>query len=245
MRVLCQVTWPQSTAFKANSDNFVGVFSEKIAEEYPSYSAPQGGGLALTFGPAQPIALNNEMIHQFATWDGEWKVSLTNQFLALETSNYSDRLDFLARLRRVLFALDSALPIKYTQRIGFRYTNRLDGIRSQSLTELVDTALLGASALAPKGSTVHHNYSECLYELEDTKLLARWAFLPPGGSIDPTIEPINEATWVLDLDAFSESRLPFSPAGIALVADSLAESGYQFFRRSTTDQFVKAFGGSA
>ena len=75
-------------------------------------------------------------------------------------------------------------------------------------------------------------------------MLARWGLLPPGGTVDPAaIEPIEEPSWILDLDTSSSEPSPFEPASILSDARAYAERTYCFFRWVVTVEFLRLFGG--
>jgi uncharacterized protein (TIGR04255 family) len=76
-------------------------------------------------------------------------------------------------------------------------------------------------------------------------LRVRWGWLPAGVALDPNgLEPVDEPSWVLDLDAFREGERPFEPGAIVAEAQALAERAYGFYRWSVTDAFLTRFGGT-
>ena len=78
---------------------------------------------------------------------------------------------------------------------------------------------------------------------EDKRLSVRWGKLEKQQTYDPTcITPINEDSWVLDLDAFINKNQNFNKEEIVTQSKDLASYIYQFFRWSVEDDFLKAYG---
>ncbi len=72
-----------------------------------------------------------------------WRVSLGVDFVTLETSRYSSRDDFLARLRTVLEIVEANLQPASAQRVGLRYIDRLEGKAMDRLSDLIQPSVLG------------------------------------------------------------------------------------------------------
>ena len=67
----------------------------------------------------QPTVVN----YQFLTAAGDWKVNLTNTFLALATPVYTTWEDFARKLDEVLAQFVAIYHPAYFERIGLRYIN--------------------------------------------------------------------------------------------------------------------------
>jgi uncharacterized protein (TIGR04255 family) len=62
--------------------------------------------------------------------------------------------------------------------------------------------------------------------------------------VDPAaIEPIDEPSWVLDLDMFDANPCPFDVAAALGRSRSFAERIYTVFRWAVTDRFLVRYGG--
>jgi uncharacterized protein (TIGR04255 family) len=184
-------------------------------------------------------------IFQLRSADEVWRISLSETFVTLETSSYTSREDFCGRLVTILAALEKVAEIPFVTRVGFRYINRVDNPDDFSrLSELVERAVLGGAAV-PLGDRARmvHTLSEAVYEVGDVSLLVRWGQLPPGATIDPSVEASANPSWILDLDAFRESRLEFEPSPLGDHARTLSAVAYRFFRWATTGEFLRRFGG--
>lgn len=105
--------------------------------------------------------------------------------------------------------------------------------------------MLGVAGTAA-GKQANLSISEALFDLPNhaAQMRARWGILPAGGTVDPAaIEPIDDQSWILDLDIFNAGSRPFESDGILSEARSFAERIYSFFRWAVTDEFLRQYGG--
>lgn len=238
-RVLAQVRFPE--VLKIEQREFVSNFQESIRTKYPVLRPEQTQLSVLS--QAGFVPAKTQLAWRFSDVDSHWRVSLTPEFLALETTNYSSRTDFIARLREVLTALDEHVGPKLIDRLGVRYIGRITGSSVDEITSLVRPEVRGISGTSI-GNRALHALSEAMFEWNGARFVARWGRLSPGKTTDPTaIEPINEKSWILDLDVFSAAPIKFTVDQVAEDARRYAERAYTFFRWAVTDDFLKRFGG--
>jgi uncharacterized protein (TIGR04255 family) len=98
----------------------------------------------------------------------------------------------------------------------------------------------------PMAAYAQHALSESLLTIPGTsaQLLARWGKIPPHMTTDPAaIEPVEQSSWILDLDMFSLEPRPFDPAALVDEARIYAERIYTLFRWAVTDKFLRQYGG--
>jgi uncharacterized protein (TIGR04255 family) len=129
-------------------------------------------------------------------------------------------------------------------RLGVRYIDRIQGDDVKSLAKLVHPDALGVMASSLGTHVKQLALTEALLSTEWGNIHARWARLPPQSTFDPAaIAPIEEDSWVLDLDAYTENGLPFDASRIVDRAQLFAERIYALFRWSVNDDFLRHFGG--
>jgi len=220
---------------------FIGPFQEAIRETNPSLRQER-----MVVGPQGPAPVQEHVAWRFSDIEEEWRVSLAPEFLALETTAYTSRQDFLARLQAAIEALHVHIKPAALERLGLRYIDRVADDALEEITRLVQPEVLGilASPLADRAS---HSLCETLFDLpnDHEKLLARWGRIPVNGTVDPAaIEPLPQASWILDLDMFSNKRRMFLPDDIVADAERYAERLYTFFRWVVTDDFLARYGGT-
>lgn len=237
IRVVAQVRFPSILAITEQS--FVAGFQESIRNTYPILRPEQSQSFAFTPMGVQPV--KPEVTWRFFSDPEEtWRVSLTPTFLSVETTRYTCREDFVARLRVVVAALQAKFDPKFTERIGVRYINRLSGQEMTQLSTFVRPELLG---LLGQGGNVLHQMSEMMAEVEGTRLAARWGSLPVGTTYD--IDPITTESWLLDIDSFVEKIEDAAVDSIVARAVDLSEKAYTFFRWVMTPEFIASRGEGA
>ena len=76
------------------------------------------------------------------------------------------------------------------------------------------------------------------------RLQVRSGLLPPGMAFDPSLAPLSEPSWVLDMDAFTvQAGFAFEPNALTAKLRTYAETCYSFFRFATTEAFQDAHCG--
>lgn len=123
IEVICQLRFPTILSISAKEP---AEFQEAIRAEFPRYARNleklppkvigQPGAMKLE---EQPTVVN----YQFLTAAGDWKVNLTNTFLALATPVYTTWEDFARKLDEVLAQFVAIYHPAYFERIGLRYIN--------------------------------------------------------------------------------------------------------------------------
>jgi uncharacterized protein (TIGR04255 family) len=221
--------------------DFIAPFQEAIRGAYPVLRLEHAQSIVIA--PINVAPMKSQPAWRFMEVDQRWRVSLTPEFLALETTAYTSRADFLARLRQALDALAKHVKPSLADRLGVRYIDRITGNAIANITSLVRQEVRGIAG-TPLESNALHSLTESVLEVGDARLLARWGKLPPNGTVDPgAIEPINEDSWILDLDMFTADPRPFDVDRIVSEAQKFAERLYAMFRWAVTDEFLRLYGG--
>ena len=240
--VLIQLKFPIVAAL-AKLDS-VEPFQKALERRYPILRPEQS--LDVIVGPqGAQLRPGEGKIWRFYEKGGSWRVSLSTEFLALETRQYGSRADLVARFKEVLDALRGTVQPAVYERLGLRFVNRLKGKELSELPRLVHPELVGISATSFSPARLVHSVCETSFVIGEDAMNARWGLLPPGGTPDPgMIEAIKEPTWLLDMDAFTSKGGDFAVDAIADKATHFAERIYSFFRWSVTDEFLTRFGGT-
>lgn len=240
VRVIAQVRFPLVIA--VGQRDFIGPFQEAVRAAYPILRQEQTQGITVTVAGVAPVQA--QPAWRFTDIQGHWRVSLTPEFLALETTAYTSRSDFFRRLRDLIVALDEHVGPKLVDRLGVRYIDRISGDALNDISKLVRAEVRGIAG-TPAFTHVQHALTEAVFVLDSARVLARWGRLPSGATVDPTaIEPISEPSWILDLDMFSAEPYPFNVDRVVDDANRFAERIYTFFRWAVTDDFLRRYGGS-
>jgi uncharacterized protein (TIGR04255 family) len=243
VRVLAQIRFPVLLSVVEPAS--VAPFQEQIRSTYPL--AEQELVQRINMGAETleaSIKTTAESIWRFQDRDRQWRASLSPSFLALETTLYTSRKDFLGRLIDLVSALEATLNPRVTTRVGLRYIDRIDGHAVTMIRDLIRSEILGSYALfAP---AVRHILANAEFRTEEgATISARWGMLPANGTIDPNVlEPTATRSWVLDLDMYTNDQGDFAAASLAPLLERFAERIYSVFRFMVTDKFLDHYGRS-
>lgn len=242
VRVIAQVRFPLIASMEKRE--FIAPFQEAIRKKYPALRPEQNRGVV--FGPQGGVLDSRaNTIWRFYEATGPWSVTLGPEFLALETRTYTSRDDFLQRLGFVLQALETHVDPGVIDRLGVRYIDRVSGEDLDILPALVRSEVAGILC-TPLAEYALLALSESLFVLPDGegKVTARWGQVPPGGTVDPAaVDIIDEASWLLDIDAFKVETRALEVDAIVDQARAFAERIYSIFRWVVTDEFLRRYGG--
>jgi uncharacterized protein (TIGR04255 family) len=239
VRVIAQLRFPE--ILSVEQGDFVAPFQEAIRATYGVLRKEQTLGFVM--GPSGPLPGKPQLAWRFTDTDGNWRVSLTPEFLALETTKYTSRSDFLRRLQLVVAAVVEHIAPSQIDRLGVRYIDRITGADVDDLNKLVRPEVCGISGTNAAGHAVH-SLSESVFTLPEAGVTARWGRIPPGATVDPAaVEPVDEKSWILDLDMYSSRPMPFVVKDVLAKAESYSERIYAIFRWAVTKDFLVRFGG--
>jgi uncharacterized protein (TIGR04255 family) len=239
VRVIAQVRFPVVAAVEQRE--FVAEFQKSLRTAYPVLREETARRF-IVHG-SDPAVFHPSRVWRFEDDEGRWRLSLMSDSLALETTAYSSRSDFLRRFDAALRCLEQHVKPARRDRLGIRYIDRITGEAAADIARLVRAEVRGIVG-TPLGPRAVHSLSESLFDLDDLRLLARWGRLPPNVTVDPAaIEPVGESSWLLDLDAFADAPAAFSVDSIGRDARRFAERIYAFFRWAVTEEFLRKYGG--
>ena len=245
VRVIAQVRFPLIASLEKRE--FIGSFQEAIRGVYPVLRPEESRGVVL--GPQGVIDARSNTSWRFTEASGPWRVTLAPDFLALDTTRYSSRDDFMRRLEVVLQALKDHVDPKVIDRLGVRYIDRVSG--EQDLTDLPKLVRPEVAGIlgSPLSEHARHAISENVFVLPEDggQATVRWGLLPAQSTVDPGgLDPIDEASWILDTDAFQSfpaGTRELSVNSVVEQARGFAERIYSIFRWAVTDEFLRRFGG--
>lgn len=252
VRVVSQVRFAPILAIRL-PEKLVG-FQEAIRSTYPFLSEERLQHIVFIAPSAMPKAQEG-LIWRFADKESkwEWRVSLGTDFVALETTAYVSREHFLQRLAVVVRGVETTFGPSQAQRIGLRYVDQLTKGALDRIDELIRPKILGVlhsekstkKVTAPVlGAAIVHVMTEAQFQAIEGRIQARWGYLPEKATFDPdALEPIEEPSWVLDLDMFTTESHPFTEEEIVGTATKFAERVYAVFRETVTPEFLRYYGG--
>jgi len=239
VRVVTQLRF--STIASLTRMEFIAPFQESLRGTYPTMNDQRG--VQFAFGPDGVVETQGDRQWKLTSDDG-WTVVLGPSFVSLETVNYQSRANFLTRLAQVVTALRLIVDEIEIERLGVRYTDRLVGdYATELLPKLVRTDVVGLAAGAPPSVAVLASVTQAEFALADSSTMTtRWGLLPAGGTLTPDIQPVEEVSWVLDIDC-AVTNLRLSEDVIMERSEQLCIHAHDFFRWVVTDEFIRAHGG--
>ncbi len=241
VRVIAQVRFPLIASLAKRE--FIAPFQEAIRKDYPVLRPEQTRGVV--FGPQGVTEAGSNTVWRFHDASAAWRVTLAPDFLALETTKYTSRDDFLERLERVLQALEDHVDPRVVDRLGVRYIDRIFGENLSVLRELVRPEVLGVLGTPIFKHARHAICENSLVLPDDTgQVTARWGLVPAFGTVDPgAVEAIDEPSWLLDIDVFQADTHALKVGSIIAQARGFAERIYSIFRWAVTDELLRRYGG--
>ncbi|MEX2374020.1 MAG: TIGR04255 family protein [Dehalococcoidia bacterium] len=241
VRVIAQVRFPLVASVEKR--DFIAPFQEAIRAEYPVLRPEQSRSVVL--GQQGVMDARSNTVWRFHDASSAWRVTLAPDFLALETTSYTSREDFLDRLKRVLEALVTHVDPKVIDRLGVRYIDRVAGDNLNDLPQLVRPEVCGVLS-TPLASHALHSISEAVFVLPEStgQVMTRWGLVPARGTVDPAaVDAIDEPSWLLDVDAFQTETRELDVEAALQLARGFAERIYSVFRWAVTDEFLRRYGG--
>lgn len=241
-RVLCQVRFANLAVFR--DEGYEEPFVRRLVEEYPILD--QGQQFQLTFDPTGQMRQHETSgkVWLLRSIDRVWTVTLSPGSLALQTSSYTSRAEFIDRFAKVGTAFAATFGGVNADRIGIRYVNRV-ATSALTPTEVLDLTYsdtrgpLTPYALPDGG--FQHALLDLLLHDADTSVQAKWGIVPPNMSYDPTVPSRPEESWFLDIDSFSSDGAKIGDASIVDRLEELARREYRLFRWIVTPTFLERF----
>jgi uncharacterized protein (TIGR04255 family) len=240
-KVVAQVRYPKPLDFEGEST--FDLFGRAIASRYPVGRKVQATAILITPDgiKEQPTP---EINWTYQNVSGDWQVTVSSQFISLETSKYTSRADFCDRFHEAIQALTKVMHPPVYDRLGVRYVNRLEGEDAlNDLHQLVQPVAQAGLVVPHSGVKIQHSLCDTVFVDGNSQVQARWGWLPAGVGIDPTIPNPSAPYWLLDIDSYTGSGGPFEVDALDILTRELAARAYRLFRWIITDEFVSRFGG--
>jgi uncharacterized protein (TIGR04255 family) len=202
-RIICQLRFPPILRIETEVPSS---FQDKIRGQYSGYelrssAPPLPGELPPQVVQAILARLPAQKQHRFVTDDRTREVSLTRDFLALESTQYTRWREFNAALEGPLDALLSAYEPAQFDRIGLRYVNVIVrsalGLTGAKWSELLNPELVGILASAIVGDNVRTVTGNADVLLPEVPAVVR---IQHG-----LTEEQSEDGYALDIDLFTET----------------------------------------
>ena len=240
LRVIAQVRFP--TLLAVRSADRVSGFQDAVRDRYPYLEREDIAMLSV--GPISVPDASHEAVVHWRFWDAQrkWRTTLNQDFLAIETTAYESRADFMANLGEVLRAFQTIFQPNSATRLGMRYIDQIKPPSVERITDLLIPEIVGTAKFF--GKEAQHLITQLSVNASPGSLVARWGKLPKGMTVDPTVmQPTEEESWIIDLDLSETSETTFDPEALIARVRTYAERIYTVFRWMVTDEFLREYGG--
>lgn len=233
--VLCQLRFPKILGL-GRSD--VRPFAAQLVETYPLADVDQMQPLELQISPAgvQQVQGIAQSVFKFQSEDGTWTVTLTDEWVALETTAYSGFPDFISRWFSVATATQKAFDLDRELRVGLRYVNELklpEGATIAHLRSLLSSEVIGPVSLDDRAEQLLRSWQEVRFRHGDNQ----------GCTMQHGYMQNAQEDWVyvLDYDAYREGNRPLDLEEQVKTLASLNHHVFSLFSVSVTPETFAAF----
>ena len=229
-QVICQVRFSHS--FQIEEPSSIAGFQRELKERYPAALPREELLLELSVRGSQTSDVRTPSIYRFRDASGAWVVSLSPDWVGLETTGYTDYAEFRERLEQVVRLVEEQFEPAQTERIGFRYVNELPCGAKGDWRALIGPEFHGLAADDKVLDHLVESVEELHLVVEASRLNVRHGVVTKG----------DTQCYTFDIDAFSEARDSFDSARIVSVVDDLKARAWSFFRASITDELLSQLG---
>ena len=165
----------------------------------------------------EQMPLEHSTRHIFSNKSGNSSFILDMGSLSFQTTNYDVFDVFSTQFLEGLDAVNKAVGLDYSERIGTRYLNAVFPKEGKTISDYLTPEILG---LSEKIKGVHkHSFSETAARIEDTDIVARVFRSNTGGiSFPPDLQPttpdekfrnLDGPNAIIDIDSFKIGREDF------------------------------------
>lgn len=171
--------------------------------------------------------------------------------LSFQTTEYDVFETFLADFVKGLQAVNEAVSLSYTDRIGLRYLDAVFPKSGESVRDYLSGSILGLTEKID--DTIVHSFSETLVKRENVNVRSRVIIQDGEVGFPPDLQPLTLSLAerfrplrgrhaIIDTDGWSESRDAFSVDHIREQLGLIHAGIEKTFRASVTESALKAWG---
>jgi uncharacterized protein (TIGR04255 family) len=241
VRVIAQLNFSDDLSIA--SPDKVAPFQEALKASYPFLKKEQIHQISIA-GSDSPVSSTTQVVWRLMDRTKNWTISLSTNFLGVETTAYTSRSDFLAHFRSAVSALKQHFDPPEVSRLGIRYIDQVKDLTMDQLAPMLRNEVRGFLGTELTDSALV-SISESQFNLPEGRLASRWGHLARDVSIDPALlKPLDVPSWILDLDMSTSEPVDFSVNDVVELAEVYANRIYAMFRWAVTEDFLSHFGAS-
>lgn len=153
-------------------------------------------------------AIAGEDEYSFLSEEGDWKTSLTKDFIALTCTNYTDYAKFEERLTTVLEIFEQVYEPGYFTRIGLRYRNLANasvlGKKGEDVRGFIPS-VIAPELQEPIGDEVEAFEKTVIFSDNLCSANVRYLFSELSGKFG-NYKINDEKSYIIDIDCFTEEK---------------------------------------
>ena len=248
VQVICQIRFPP--ILRIDTETPVE-FQECVRKQFPGYeltydkgvnALPQSLSKNLPSEMRELLSVDSSRRHQFHTKGRTWTVSLTRDFVALETNQYRQWDDFRKLLQLVINTSFKIYEPAYLTRIGLRYKNVIDrkmlGLEDVEWRDLFAEFVLGQFAREETSNLVLEHHGKTLVKLNEDGDLVRMEY---GQVINDAGDPSNKL-YLLDHDFYTNKETASDEQDIISRLNTYNALNGRLFRWGVSNRLHAAMG---
>lgn len=241
-QVICQLRFP--TILKIDTE-VPSAFQEAIRHKFPIYQQTlEGAEPGIPDGISQLIprefiesfAIRGNLRFQFISSDRAWTVSLTREFVALSTTQYTSWEEFRGKMDLTIKALIDVYAPAFITRVGLRYQNVIDrnalALEGSSWKHLIASYVLGPLAENTVSDAIAEHRNTLGVRLEAENDFVR---LEHGLVLDSASDSAN-FYYKLDNDLYSQEETQANVEYLTEKLDYLNAANRRLFNWCITDK---------
>lgn len=170
--------------------------------------------------------------------------------LSFQTTEYDVFETFLETFLKGLQAVNEAVSLSYTDRIGLRYLDAVFPKSGESVRDYLSASILGLTEKID--DTIVHSFSETLVKRENVNVRSRVIIQDGDMGFPPDLQPMTLKVGdrfthlrghhaIIDTDGWSEAREPFSGDRVREQLGLIHAGIEKTFRASITENALKTW----
>jgi uncharacterized protein (TIGR04255 family) len=247
-RVIAQVVLPRLARLSPEGEDgeAIAALVNGLSASYPVFN--ETNELNFRIDPNGVTPEKGPLMRQFQSADTNWTATIAPTSIGIETTAYETRAQFVQRFASLLETVGAAVGIPdqlRVARVGVRYVNRVSdrALVKEAHAFVRPEASGGLAVQRPEHVNLVHTMNDSLFHLGGDRMLqARWGILPSGMVNLPGVAGLPTASWILDMDSYSNEPTQYEPPALAGLVEAMAASAYRYFRWLVTPHFLSTFG---
>jgi len=211
----------------------------RLRDEYPE-ALPYEQQMELVIGKTDPPVISPGPA-RFRSADTKWLVSVGQDSVSLETTDYVRWEAFRERVSKLLGQVAEYVPSQST-RVGLRYINELsrDGVATPSdWAPWLNPALASLAGGDWIGPHIQRSLQQLFLTVDADRINIRHGFI----GRDQLPQDPRESVYLIDIDLYSEGGMDVTQEVLLNVFDRYHSRAWALFRGCVSDQMVEALGG--